>query len=32
VEENNEVTVFDIYFKFKKYMAEQGVTVKAASL
>jgi len=27
VEENGEVTVFDIYFKFKKYMAEQGVGV-----
>lgn len=32
VEENNEVTVFDIYFKFKKYMAEQGITTKATSL
>ncbi len=32
VEEDGEVTVFDIYFKFKKYMAEQGVSVKSASL
>ena len=32
VEENEEVTVFDIYFKFKKYMSEQGVSVKAKSL
>jgi len=33
VEENGEVTVFDIYFKFKKYMAEQGVGVaKKAAL
>lgn len=23
-DDNGEVTVFDIYFKFKKYMAEQG--------
>lgn len=32
VEDNGETTVFDIYFKFKKYMAQQGVSVKAASL
>ncbi len=32
VEEDGEVTVFDIYFKFKKYMAEQGATIKAAEL
>jgi hypothetical protein len=24
VTEGDEVTVFDVYFKFKKYMAEQG--------
>ena len=32
VEENGETTVYDVYFKFKKYMAEQGVSVKAAEL
>lgn len=33
VEYNGEVTVFDIYFKFKKFMADQGVvtnTVEAS--
>lgn len=32
VEENNQVTVFDIYFKFKKYMASQGAEVKKITL
>ena len=32
VEENGETTVFDIYFKFKKHMAAQGVAVNAAAL
>lgn len=32
VEENGETTVYDIYFKFKKFMAEQGIGVKAAAL
>lgn len=32
VEENGEITVFDIYFKFKKYMANQGVATQSADL
>lgn len=32
VEEEGEVTVFDIYFKFKKHMASQGVATKSADL
>ncbi len=32
VEENGETTVYDIYFKFKKFMAEQGVEVKNTAL
>jgi len=32
VEENEEVTVFDIYFKFKKYMASKGFEAKAKEL
>lgn len=32
VEENGEITVYDIYFKFKKFMAEQGIGVKSAAL
>lgn len=31
VEEAGKVTVFDIYFKFKKHMAEQGVGTTAAA-
>lgn len=31
--EDGEVTVFDIYFKFKKFMAEQGLgVIKKSSL
>ncbi|GAA6136754.1 hypothetical protein NBRC116583_05010 [Arenicella sp. 4NH20-0111] len=32
VEENEEVTVFDIYFKFKKHMASKGFEAKAKEL
>lgn len=32
VEEDGNVTVFDIYFKFKKYMAQQGVTISSTEL
>ena len=33
VEENGEVSAFDVYFKFKKLMAERGaIQTKAASL
>ncbi len=33
VEENGEVSAFDIYFKFKKFMAERGaIQTKSASL
>lgn len=32
VEEDGDLTVFDIYFKFKKYMAEQGVAISKATL
>ena len=32
VEEDGDVQVFDIYFKFKKYMAEQGVAITQRSL
>lgn len=32
IEDGGEIIVFDIYFKFKKYMAEQGVVVQAAAL
>ncbi len=32
VEQDQQVTVFDIYFKFKKHMAGLGVAVKASSL
>ena len=32
-QENGEVIVFDIYFKFKKYMADQGfATISKSSL
>lgn len=29
VEQGGQVEVFDVYFKFKKYLAEQGVTSSA---
>ena len=32
VEEQGEITVFDVYFKFKKHMSQQGVAVASASL
>lgn len=33
VEQNGETTVFDIYFKFKQFMSEQGIgTSKASAL
>jgi len=30
VEHEGQTTVFDIYFKFKKFMAEQGVGISSA--
>ncbi len=32
VENNGKNTVFDIYFKFKKYMGEQGVVIQSRAL
>lgn len=32
VEENGDTTVFDIYFKFKKYMASKGFETKPKEL
>ena len=31
-EKSGDVTVFDIYFKFKKFMAEQGVKTTTSAL
>ena len=31
VEQDGETTVFEIYFKFKKFMAEQGIGIASAS-
>lgn len=32
IEDGGETTVFDIYFKFKKYMGEHGVALQAREL
>ena len=32
VEDGEDILVFDIYFKFKKYMAQNGVELKANEL